>query len=40
MWFMALESMSHLEDEETRHIFSLPDSTIAVIRVDEDFNDS
>ena len=35
------ESMNHLEDEEeTRHLFELPDSTIAVIGVDRDFNDS
>ena len=38
---MAAESMIHLEDEEeTRHLFELPDSAIAVIGVDGDFNDS
>ena len=38
---MGLESMTHLKDEEeTRHILGLPDSTIIVIRVAGDFNDS
>ena len=33
--------MTHSKDEaETRHLFGLPDSAIAVIRVDGDFNDS
>ena len=37
---MALESMTHLEDEEEiRHVFGLPDSTIAVTGKDEDCND-
>lgn len=30
--------MTHLE-EEIRHVFDLPDSTMAVRGVDEDFND-
>ena len=38
---MAPESMTHSEDEEeTRHLFGLLKSTIAVIGVDGDFNDS
>ena len=37
---MALELMTHSEDEgETRHVFGLPDSAIAVTRVDGDCND-
>ena len=33
--------MIHLEnEEETRHVFRLPDLTMVVIRVDGDFNDS
>ena len=33
--------MTHSEDEEeTSHLFGLPDSAIAIIGVDEDFNDS
>ncbi|GLT24811.1 hypothetical protein GCM10007933_43190 [Zoogloea oryzae] len=31
---MAPESMTHLEDEEMRHVFGLPDSAMAVT---EDF---
>ena len=38
---MAPKSMTHSEDEEEiRHLFGLPNSTIAVIGVDGDFNDS
>ena len=38
---MPLESMTHSEDEEeTRHVFGLPDSVIAITGVDGDFNDS
>ena len=38
---VALESMTHSEDEEeTRHLFGLPDLVIAVIKVDGDFNGS
>ena len=38
---MAPESMTHSKDEEeTRHVFGLPDSAIVVTRVDGDFNDS
>ena len=38
---MAAESITHSKDEEeTRHLFGLPDSTITVIGVDGDFNDS
>ena len=35
--------MTHLDDEETRHAFGLPESAIAVTdvtRVNEDFRDS
>ena len=33
--------MAHSEDkEETRNVFGLPDSAIAVTEVDGDFNDS
>ena len=38
---MALELMTHSKDEEqTTHVFGLPDSAIVVTRVDGDFNDS
>ena len=37
---MALESITHSKDEEdTRHVFGLPDSTIPVTGVDGDYND-
>ena len=38
---MALESITHSKDEdETRHVFGLPNSAIALTGVDGDFNDS
>ena len=38
---MAPKSITHSEDEEeTKHLFGLLDSTIAIIGVDGDFNDS
>ena len=40
MWSVAPELIAHLEDKETRHIFSLPDSIVVVIGVNKDFNDS
>lgn len=32
--------MTHLKEVEIRHIFSLPDSAMAMIGVDKDFNES
>lgn len=40
MWSVALESLIHLEDEETRQVSGLLDSTIVVAEVDEDIIDS
>ena len=41
MGYVAPELMTHLEDEEdTRHLSGLPNSTIAVIGVDGDLNES
>ena len=38
---MAIESMTHSKDEEdSRHLFGLPDSAIVVIEVDGDLNES
>ena len=38
---MTAKSMTHSEDEEeTSHLCGLPDSAIAVIGVNGDFNDS
>ena len=40
MWFVVLESMAHLEEEEIRHVLGLPDSTSIVLGVETPFNDS
>lgn len=32
--------MTYFEDDETGHVFGLPDSAMATIEVYEDFNDS
>lgn len=39
-WSVAPESMTHLEDEEIRQVFDLPDSAMVGTWVDEDFKDS
>ena len=39
IWSVAPELMTHLEDEDTRHV-ELPDSAIAVIEESIDFNDA
>ena len=39
MWLVALESMTHLEEEEIRHVLVLPNSASVVIEVDVDFRD-
>ena len=36
---MALESMTHMEEEEIRYVLVLPDSTSIVIKVDSDLSD-
>ena len=40
MWSVALESLTHLEEEGIRHVLGLPDSASAVMGVKTDFNDS
>ena len=40
MWSVALESMTHLEEDEIRHVLGLPDSASIVIGVEAHFNDS
>lgn len=37
---VALDLMTYFEDEETRHVFRLPDSAMETIEVYEDFKDS
>ena len=39
MWSMAPESMTHMEEEEIRHVLILPDLTSVVIEVDADLSD-
>ena len=38
MWSVALELMTHLEEEDIRHISGLPDLASAVVGVEADFN--
>ena len=40
MWYVALESMTHLDEEKIRHVLGLPDSTSIVLGVEALFNDS
>ena len=39
MWSVAPESMTHMEEEERKHILVLPDSTSVMIEVDADLSD-
>ena len=39
MWSMAPESITHVEEEEIKHVLVVPDSTSVVIEVDVDLND-
>ena len=39
MWSVALESITHVEEEEIKHVLVLPDSTSVVIKVDADLSD-
>ena len=38
MWSVDLESMTHLEEEDIRHVLGLPDSISVVVRVEAGFN--
>ena len=40
MWFVAPESMTHLEDEEIRHVLGLLDLASIVLGVEVLLNDS
>ena len=40
MWYVALESMTHLEEEEIRHVLGLLDPTSIILGVEAPFNDS
>ena len=39
MWSMAPESMTHVEEEEIKHVLILPDSKSVLIEVDVDLSD-
>ena len=38
MWLGAPESMTHVEEEEIKHVLVVPDSTSVVIEVDADLS--
>ena len=39
MWSVAPESMTHMEEDERKHVLGLPDSASVVIEVDADLSD-
>ena len=39
MWSVALESMTHVEEDERKHVLVSPDSTSVVMEVDVDLID-
>ena len=39
MWFVVPKSMTHVEEEEIKHMLVLPDSTSVVIGIDGDLSD-
>ena len=39
MWYVAPESMTHLEEEEQRHVLGLPNPASIVLGVEALFND-
>ena len=39
MWSVALELMTHVEEDEIKHVLVLLDSTGVVIEVDADLSD-
>ena len=39
MWSVALESMTHVKEEEINHVLVLLDSTSVVIEINVDFSD-
>lgn len=40
MWLVAPDSMTHLKEDEIRHVFCLSDSASVEIGIDADFNDT
>ena len=39
MWSMAPKSMTHVEEDERKHVLVLPDSTSVVMDVDADLSE-
>ena len=39
MWSVALESMTHVEEDERKHVLVLPDSVSVEIGVEADLSD-
>ena len=39
MWSVAPKSMTHVEEDKTKHVLVLPDSASVVIEVDADLSD-
>ena len=39
MWFVAPESMTHVEEDERKHVLVLPDSASVVVEVNADLSD-
>ena len=39
MWLVAPESMTHVEEEEIKHVLVLPDSTTVLIKVEAKLSD-
>ena len=39
MWLVAPKSMTHMEEDERKHVLVLPDSMSVVIEVDADLCD-
>ena len=40
MWLVASKSMTHVEEDEIKHVLALLDLTSVVIEVDVDLSDS
>ena len=39
MWLMAPKSMTHVEEDERKHVFVLPDSASVLMKVDANLSD-
>ena len=39
MWSVALKSMTHMEEDERKHVLVLPDSESVMIEINADLSD-